>query len=139
MAENKTKATTASVADYLANIADSERRSDCEALVTLMSKVTKQPAVMWGTGIVGFGSYHYKYDSGREGDMCAVGFAARKGDISVYVVTTLPEIQALLPKLGKYKVSKAACLYLRRLSDVDSKVLEKIVALSVKEIKRRHP
>ena len=86
MAENKTKPTKASVATYLAAIEDEGRRKDCDAVAKLMTKVTKQKPTMWGTSIVGFGSYHYKYDSGREGDMCVLGFASRKADISIYGV-----------------------------------------------------
>jgi len=137
MAENKTQATKASVASYFAAIEDKTRREDCEALSRLMTKVTKQPATMWGTGIVGFGSYHYKYDSGREGDMCVVGFSSRKGDISVYLVGDFPRREELLAKLGKHKTAKA-CLYIRRLGDVDTKVLEQLVAASVAERKRLH-
>jgi hypothetical protein len=137
MAENKTRATEASVVDHLAAIADEDRRKDCEALARLMAKATKQQPVMWGTGIVGFGSYHYKYESGREGDSCLVGFSSRKGDISVYLLAGFPGRDELLAKLGRHKMAKA-CLYLRRLSDVDLKVLEQLVAGSVTEMKRRY-
>jgi len=85
MAENKTKATDASVDSYIAAIEDEVRRKDCQALAKLMAKVTKEKPQMWGPSIVGFGSYHYKYASGREGDTCLVGFSSRKGDISVYI------------------------------------------------------
>lgn len=128
MAENKTKATKASVADYFASIADEGRRKDCEALAKLMAKVTKQPPVMWGTSIVGFGNHHYRYESGREGDICAVGFSSRKGDISLYL-TNLPDREGFLSKLGKHKAGKG-CLYVRRLADVDLVVLEKMIAAS---------
>ena len=84
MAANKTKETGASVDGYLAAISDEARRKDCEALARLMAKATKHPPKMWGSSIVGFGSYHYKYESGREGDMCLVGFSSRKSDISLY-------------------------------------------------------
>jgi hypothetical protein len=137
MAENKTKATGASVADHLAAIADEGRRQDCEALAKLMARATKQKPVMWGTSIVGFGSYHYKYESGREGDSCLTGFSSRKGDISVYLMADFPGRDELLAKLGRYKMAKA-CLYLRRLSDVDLKVLELLVAGSATEVQRRY-
>lgn len=137
MAENKTKPTTARVEDYLAAIEDDARRADCEALVKLMRKVTKAPPVMWGAGIVGFGSYHYVYESGRSGDMCATGFSSRKGDISVYLTASFEGQQELLAKLGKHKMGKA-CLSIRRLSDVELKVLEKLVAGSVAEVRRRY-
>jgi len=127
MAENKTKVTKASVTSYFAGIKDEARRKDCGALAKLMTKATKQPPKMWGKSIVGFGSYHYKYESGREGDSCAVGFSSRKGDITVYGLTAAPRHEALLGKLGKHARGKG-CLYIRKLSDVDPKVLEQLVA-----------
>lgn len=127
MAENKTKETDASVGAYLAGITDEARRKDCEALVKLMARATKHPPRMWGSSIVGFGSYHYRYESGREGDTCLVGFSSRKGDISVYGLKAAPGHEALLAKLGKHKEGKG-CLYIRSLSDVDPKILEKLVA-----------
>ena len=132
MAENKTKATESSVADYLAAIEDEGRRKDCAALCELMAKATKQPPKMWGTSIVGFGSYHYRYESGREGDTCLVGFSSRKGDISVYGLAGSPEREELLAMLGKYKTGKG-CLYIRKLSDIDLKILGQLVASSIAE------
>ncbi len=137
MAENKTKATKASVEGYLSRIEDEARRKDCGALARLMTKATKQRPKMWGTSIVGFGSYHYKYESGREGDSCLTGFSSRKGAISVYLLASFPGHDELLARLGKYKMAKA-CLYIHKLSDVDLKTLEALVAGSVKEVKRRH-
>jgi hypothetical protein len=131
MAENKTKATTASVSKYLALIEDPARRADCEALGKILSKATHQPAKMWGTGIVGFGSYHYQYESGREGEMCIIGFSSRKSDISLYGLGRFATSSGLLPKLGKYKMGKA-CLYIRRLEDIDLGILEKLAAGSFK-------
>jgi Domain of unknown function (DU1801) len=137
MAENKTKPTDASVESYIAAIDDESRRTDCETLVKLMAKATKQKAKMWGSSIIGFGSYHYKYDSGREGDSCLTGFSPRKGDISVYLVANFSGQEELLSKLGKHKMGKA-CLYVKKLSDVDLKVLEQLVVGSVAEVRRRH-
>lgn len=137
MAENKTRETQASVADYLSAIPDEARRKDCEALTKLMSRATKERPKMWGTGIVGFGSYHYKYDSGREGDSCLTGFAARKGDISIYLLAAFPGRNELLAKLGRHKTGKG-CLYLGTLSEVDLKVLEQLVSSSAAERKRLH-
>lgn len=134
MAENKTKATEASVAAHLAAIADAARRQDCEILAQLMARATKEPPRMWGASIVGFGSYHYRYESGHEGDSCLVGFAARKGDISVYLMGSFPEREALQARLGRHKLGKA-CLYLRRLADVDLGVLEELVARSAASVK----
>ena len=136
MAENKTKATTSSVDAYIEAISDESRRKDCRALAKLMARATKHKPVMWGTAIVGFGSYHYKYDSGREGDSCLVGFSSRKGDISIYLTASFPGRENLLAKLGKHKLAKA-CLYVRSLSDIDAKVLEQLVAGSA-EARRRH-
>jgi Domain of unknown function (DU1801) len=137
MAENKTKPTNVGVEEYLAAIEDPDRRADCAALVKLMKKITKQAPVMWGTSIVGFGSYRYVYETGREGDWCATGFSSRKGDISVYVMASGANQEQLLAKLGRHKMGKA-CLYIRRLSEVDTKVLEQLVVDSVAEVKRRY-
>src|SRR5207248_7456028 len=127
MAENKTKATIASVQGYLAAIDDDTRRKDCETLAKLMTKATNHPPKMWGPSIVGFGSYHYKYESGREGDMCLVGFSSRKGDISVYGLMAAPRREELIPKLGSHKAGKG-CLYIKSLSDINLKVLKELVA-----------
>ena len=137
MTQNKTKVTETSVESYFSTIKDESRRKDCEALARLMTRVTKQRPKMWGTSIVGFGSYHYKYDSGREGDSCLTGFSSRKGDISVYLVASFPGQQELLSKLGKHRMGKG-CLYVRKLSDVDRTVLEQLVAGTVAERKRRY-
>ncbi len=136
MAENKTKATEASVESYLSAIEDEARRTDCEALAKLMTKATRQQPKMWGTSIVGFGSYHYRYDSGREGDSCLTGFSSRKSDISVYLMASVLGQEELLSKLGKHKMGKG-CLYLRKLSDVDLKVLEQLIVGTVGERRRR--
>ena len=137
MAQNKTQATEASVGGYLDAIDDASRRRDCDVLVKLMSKVTKQAPKMWGPSIVGFGSYHYRYESGREGDSCLTGFSSRKPDLSVYLVASFTGQDQLLARLGKHKMGKA-CLYVRKLSDVDAKVLQELVAGSVAEVKRRY-
>jgi hypothetical protein len=137
MAENKTKATDASVESYLSAIVDEARRKDCEALARLMTRATKEKPKMWGTSIVGFGSYHYKYESGREGDSCLTGFSSRKGDITLYLVASFPGQEGLLAKLGKHQTGKG-CLYVRKLSDVDLKVLEQLIIGAVAERKRHH-
>lgn len=135
--ENKTRATKASVARYIAAIDDEERRRDCKALVKLMSGITGKPAVMWGPGIVGFGSYHYRYASGHEGDMCVAGFSSRKPNISIYLFCEGPVQQKLLARIGKHKMAKA-CLYVRRLSDIDLDVLREVITNSIAEIRRRY-
>lgn len=137
MAENKTKATEARVETYFETIADAVRRKDCEALARLMTKATGQPAKMWGASIVGFGSYHYVYESGREGDACLVGFSSRKGDISVYGLNSAPGHDELIAQLGKHKAGKG-CLYIRSLSEIDLKVLEKLVSAAAKAKVRVH-
>jgi hypothetical protein len=137
MAQNKTLATEASVESYLSAIEDEARRKDCEDLAKLMTKATKQQPIMWGTSIVGFGSYHYKYESGREGDACLTGFSSRKGDISIYLVASFSGQEELLTKLGKHKMGKG-CLYINKLSDVDLEVLEQLIIGSVAERKRHY-
>ena len=137
MAQNKTQPTGASVREYIAAIDDEVRRGDCHALVKLMSEVTNQPPRMWGCSIVGFGSYHYKYPSGREGEMCLTGFSSRKGDISVYLVASGADQEQLLSRLGKHKMGKS-CLHIRRLSDIEREVLNRLVVGSVAEVRRRY-
>lgn len=131
MAENKTKATLASAQGYVDAIADDDRRKDCAALMALMAKATKTAPAMWGTAIVGFGVHKYPLAGGKVGEICAVGFSSRKGDISIYGVTGNEGADALLAKLGKHKMGKG-CLYVSRLADVDAKVLEKLVAQAFK-------
>lgn len=137
MAENKTKPTTTSVDSYLSAILDDRRREDCKTLATLMSEATGKPPVMWGASIVGFDSYHYRYDSGREGDSCVVGFSSRKGDISVYLTPETLGRKDLMSRLGKYKAGKG-CLYLRQLGDVDLATLEALIAAAVADRRRLH-
>jgi hypothetical protein len=137
MTQNKTMATEASVKTYLDAIPVETRRKDCRALAKLMTEATGHPPKMWGSSIVGFGSYHYKYESGREGDSCLVGFSSRKGDISVYLLSEFPGDEELLANLGKHTRGKG-CLYIRALADVDLTVLEKLVAASAAERRRRY-
>jgi len=125
MAEIKTKPTGVRVDAFLDSVKHPVRRADGKAVRAIMERVTGTPAVMWGPSIVGFGSYHYRYASGHEGDMCRVGFSPRAANLVLYV-GGFPEYEALLAKLGKHKRSKA-CLYLNKLADVDSAVLEKII------------
>lgn len=138
MAEAKTRPTRLSVRSYLDAIADEPRRRDCETVAAMMKKVTKCDPRMWGPSIVGFDTYHYKYESGREGDMCVVGFSSRKTDLVVYLVSGFDGAEDLLENLGSHKLGKS-CLYIRRLSDVKLPVLERLVVRSVKETKRRYP
>jgi hypothetical protein len=134
----KTKPTPQSAASYLDAIDDEARRQDCKELAALMKKVTGCAPKMWGASIVGFDEYHYKYDSGHEGDSAIVGFSSRKGPISVYMPAGYDGAEDLLAQLGKYKVGKA-CLYVNRLADVKLAVLEKLLARAVVETKKRYP
>ncbi len=137
MADNKTKVTGASVDSYFSSIKDPERRKDCEAVAKLLHKATGDAPKMWGSSIVGFGSYHYKYASGREGDSCLVGFSSRASDITVYLSAEFPGRAKLLPKLGKHK-AKGGCVHIRRLSDIDPKVLEELAAQCASEKQKLH-
>lgn len=127
---NKTIPTQVAVADFLAAVQDEQKRKDSFTLVELMTAHSGYPAVMWGPAIIGFGSYHYKYASGREGDMPLVGFSPRVNSLSLYLSTEFSEREALLSQLGKYKISKA-CIYVKRLSDINIEVLIKMIRLSV--------
>ena len=136
MAKSKTTETDASVDAYIAAIADETRRVDCRDLVRLMGKVTKESPKMWGSSIVGFGRYHYKYASGHEGDMCLVGFSSRAAAISIYLACGAgKQLAGLLAKLGKHKMGKG-CLSVKRLADVDQNVLVELIERSIDEIKR---
>jgi hypothetical protein len=126
MAENKTQPTSVPVEKFLVTVEHPGRRADSFELLELMHSVTRQEAVMWGPAIVGFGSYHYRYGSGREGDAAAVGFSPRKTGLALYGLTYGPDADRLLPGLGKHKTG-AACLYINRLQDVDSAVLAEMV------------
>lgn len=130
MADNKTRPSGASVRAYLDAIADDGRRADARKLAAMMKRATGKAPTMWGSGIVGYGSYHYRYASGREGDSPLTGFAARRQALSVYIMPGFERFAALMAKLGKYKTGKS-CLYIRRLSDVDESVLEQLVRQSV--------
>jgi len=138
MYEAKTKPTNSSVDAYVASIEDIDRRADCAALVELLKSATGFEPVMWGAGIVGFGSYHYRYASGHEGDACLAGFASRKTDLTIYIVAGFEGAEPLLARLGRHKTAKA-CLYVRRLADIDTNVLVQLVQRSVAEMQRRHP
>ncbi|KUM52528.1 DUF1801 domain-containing protein [Rheinheimera sp. EpRS3] len=137
MAETKTKATNASVAEYIASRASALQLEDCHQLITLLSEVTGQPATMWGPSIVGFGRYRYTYDSGHSGEAPLAGFAIRGRDIVIYLLAESGEQEQLLQQLGKHKMGKA-CLYIKRLADLDTVVLKQLVVNSVAELQRRY-
>ena len=137
MAENKTKPTGASVKEYLAARGSDQQRADCRELMALLEKVTQQSPKMWGPSIVGYGSYRYTYESGRTGEAPLAGFAIRGRELVVYLMTEGSQQKALLSKLGKHRVGKS-CLYFRQLADLDTAVLEQLVAGSVADMMRRH-
>jgi hypothetical protein len=138
MAEAKTKQTEASVTDFIDKQDSEQTRDDCRTLVKMMKKITGKPAKMWGPAIVGFGKYHYKYESGHEGDSCIAAFSPRKGNLTVYIMDEFPNRESLLKKLGKHKASKV-CLYIKKLEDIDLDVLEKIVKASMDAVKKKYP
>ena len=138
MAEQKTKPTEQSVEGFLSKVSDEKVRDDCYALVKLMSKATGSPPKMWGPTIVGFGNYHYRYDSGHEGDACLTGFSPRKQNITVYVMPGFNQYADLLEKLGKHKAGKG-CLYIKKLEDINSTVLESLIKQSVDFLKTKYP
>ncbi len=138
MAETKTKPTGASVDAYLASRASPEQLVDCQAIMAMCQRVTKEEPQMWGPSIVGYGKYTYRYESGHSGDACLVGFAVRGRELVVYLAAENPEQVALLARLGKHRMTKS-CLYLKRLADLDVEVLETLIAGSVADVKRRYP
>jgi len=135
MAELKTKVNKASVDKFLKSIKDEQKREDCYKILDIMKKAAKAEPKMWGTSIVGFGSYHYKYASGREGEWMLTGFSPRKQNLTLYIMSGFDEYDGLLKKLGKHATGKS-CLYIKRLEDVDTKVLKELVAKSVKYMKK---
>lgn len=134
----KTRPTKVSVAKFIDGLADERRRTECQTLVELMSTVSGEKPVMWGGGIVGFGTYHYKYASGREGDWPRTGFSPRKSSLTVYCMPGFSGQKDLLDKLGKHKTS-VSCLYIKKLEDVDLGVLRQIVERSLEQMKRIYP
>ena len=137
MAENKTRETKTSVAAFLNAIDDKRKRADAKKIAAMMRKATGKRAKMWGTAIVGFGTYHYKYESGREGDWALVGFSPRKQNLVVYIMPGFEKFPTLMKKLGKYKTGKS-CLYLNKLDNVDESVLEQLIDKSVKLMRKRY-
>jgi hypothetical protein len=138
MAENKTKATDESVKSFLDGVEDEQKRADAYALLDLMQEVTGEEARMWGTSMVGFGSYHYKYASGREGDAMLAGFSPRKQNLTMYIMAGFDEYESLLDDLGKFKTGKS-CLYVKRLSDVDEATLRTLIERSVAHMRATNP
>jgi hypothetical protein len=132
----KTKPTRASVSAFLDSITDDSRRRDCKALARIMTEVTGASPKMWGPSIVGFGDYHYRYESGREGDWFLAGFSPRARELTVYIMAGLDRQPALMKKLGRFKAGRS-CLYIKRLDDIDVGVLTELVRESVAAVGRR--
>lgn len=135
-AANKTSMTDGSVEAFLAGIADPQKQQDCRTVAAIMAKATSEEPRMWGPSMVGFGQYHYVYESGREGDWFVTGFAPRAANLTLYIMDGFPKYAELLAKLGKHTTGKS-CLYIKRLSDIDLKVLEQLITASVKHVGKK--
>jgi hypothetical protein len=137
MAELKTKKSDQSVTAYLNAIEDPQRKEDCTRIHDLMADITGNNGCMWGDSIVGFGSYHYKYESGREGDWFITGYSNRKQQISLYIMAGFKQYDTLMEQLGKHKTGKS-CLYIKRLSDIDIDILEELIRSSVNYMNKKY-
>jgi hypothetical protein len=137
MSKNKTTETKKSVTEYLNNIPDEDRRKDCSKIISLIKKQSGLEPKMWGTSIVGFGSYHYKYESGREGDAPLIGIASRTNAITLYL-SNFDQREELLSKFGKHKTGKG-CIYIQKLADIDTSILAKMVNYSIDYQKKQYP
>ncbi len=138
MAKNKTAETEVSVDDFIASVPDEKKQADSKRIAEIMTEVTGSQPKMWGPSIVGFGSYHYRYESGHEGDAPLVGFSPRKDAISLYLASDFEKKESLLEKFGKHKAAKA-CIYIKKLDDVDLSVFKEMIARSVTYLKNRYP
>ncbi len=136
--QNKTQETDASVDEYLMQIENADKRADCFKIREIMERIVGDPAKMWGTSIIGFGNYNYKYESGREGEFMRSGFAARKANIVLYIMAGFSEYESLLKKMGPHKHGKG-CLYIKCLSDLDESALEEIITRSVAYMAEKYP
>lgn len=138
MTANKTKPTAVRVDEFIAAVPDPTRREDARTLTALMQRLSGEAPIMWGSSIVGFGSYHYKYDSGREGDMARIGFSPRAKELVLYLVDGYEQRGDLLARLGRHRVGKS-CLYIKKLADVDVAVLEELMTASLAYMDERFP
>jgi hypothetical protein len=138
MAENKTRPTTMDPAAFIQSIDHPTRRADGVVLLELMTKITGWDATMWGPSIIGFGSYHYKYDSGREGDFLRTGFSVRKANLVIYIMPGYSDFGEILGRIGKYKMGKS-CLYINKLADIDLTVLEELVRAGLDDMAKKYP
>ena len=137
MKKNKTQQNDSSVTDFLNNVENEKRKTDALAMLKIMKKLTKEEPKMWGPSLVGFGSYHYKYESGREGDFFLTGFSPRKQSLTLYIMNGFKRYDELMSQLGKFKTGKS-CLYINKLEDVDLDVLEKLIVESVDYMKNKY-
>lgn len=137
MAENKTKPTGASVVKFLEQVEQEQKKKDAFVLLDLMKSITGEEAVLWGPSLIGFGNYHYKYDSGHKGDFFIVGFSPRKTALTVYIMPGFKRYDSLMQKLGKHKTGKS-CLYIKRLADVDMDILTELISESVKYMNEKY-
>ncbi len=137
MSDNKTRPTKASVTDFMNAIGDRQMRADAKKVAAMMRQATGKRARMWGPSIVGFGSYHYRYESGREGDFMITGFSPRKQALTVYIMPGFSRFPKLMSKLGKYRTGKS-CLYIKRLADVDETVLDRLIRESVEHMRAHY-
>ena len=138
MAENKTKPTGDSVVAFLEGVAHEQRKKDSFVVLELMKEITQEEPTMWGPSIIGFGEYHYKYESGREGDFFLTGFSPRKQSLTLYIMGGFSQYDSLLAHLGKHKTGKS-CLYINKLDDIDMDVLREMIQKSVKYISEKYP
>lgn len=138
MAENKTKPTDSSVLKFLEAIPEEQKRKDAFVLLKRMKDLSRHEPVLWGPSLIGFGTYHYKYDSGREGDFFRIGFSPRKTSFSLYIMSGFSRFDELLKDLGKHKTGKS-CLYIKRLSDIKEDVLDELMSASLEYMATRYP
>lgn len=138
MAKVKTQETSVSVSDFIESYVESEqKKADSCILISLMSEWSGFDPKLWGTSIIGFGSYHYKYASGHEGDMPLIGFSPRKAEFSLYIYTQIPEQEEILNKLGKFKIGKA-CIYIKKISDINIEIMKKIAQSTITYLNEHH-
>ena len=138
MSENKTRPTEVSPADFIASVDHPVRRADAEVLLEMMTRITGETPKMWGPSMIGFGQYHYRYESGREGDAMRTGFSPRKANMVVYIMPGYTDFSAILDRLGKHKLGKS-CLYINKLADVDLDVLEELIRAGLADMAKKYP
>jgi len=138
MSQNKTQPTSQAVETFLAGVEPERKREEARELVAMFRRITGCEPVMWGSALIGFGSYHYKYESGREGDFLATGFSPRKAQHSIYIMPGYADFSEILSRLGKHSMGKS-CLYIKKLADVDMDVLEELVRAGLENLKAKYP